>query len=392
MLTYLSIASVGLALGAFVIVMAVMNGFDRDLKSRIVAGIGAVRGFPTTGLIEYTLHIEQSILETPGVTAAAAELVIPALLRSTAGRDAVPATAEAEVTAVDLRQKIKTSPLGQTLLASSALPGPQEILLGSALAEKLRVEPGDSVDAVLMFPATGAPLTEKGAAPIQVTLRVSGLFRTGYYEMDAARAILPIDTVRNYFGLPASVAHAVEIGVTSPEDAPSVTATLQDRLGGEGLYFRSWRDMREPLFRAVDLEKRVMALILFLFGLVSVFSVLSALTATAVEKRRDLAALRAMGMTRRTVALVLFIAGGICGGLGVVLGSGLAISGHLLITRSGLFRLPSDIYDLDRLPSEWSTPLFAGSAAVLFCLALLAATFPAAVQARKSPSEALREE
>ena len=150
--------------------------------------------------------------------------------------------------------------------------------------------------------------------------------------------------------------------------------------------------MREPLFRAVNLEKRVMAIILSLFGLVAAFSVFSALTATSVEKRLELAILRAMGMSRGAVAKVLIFAGCICGGLGLLLGGMLSIAGHMLITRSEIFRLPSDIYDLDRLPSEWSTPLFAATGCILFALSVLAAIIPAALQAQKSPSAALREE
>lgn len=392
LLTYLSIASVGLTLGAFVIVMAVMNGFDRDLQSRIVAGIGAVRGFPLAGALAYTPNLDTAILETPGVTASTPEIHLSALLRSSRGHGGIPSTSEAEVTAVDLNQKIRTSPLNKQLLAGSALPSSHEILMGSALAEKLSVDVGDSVEAVLLFPSPEFPFAQAGSLPVQQALRVSGLYRTGYYEIDAASAILPIESVRPLFGLPPYEAHAIEIGVSSPGAAQAVTERLQDRLGKEGLYFRSWRDMRAPLFRAVDLEKRVMALILMLFGLVAVFSVLSALTATAVEKRRELAALRAMGMNRLGVASVLLTAGGICAGLGVLLGSALSIGGHLLITRGDFFRLPADVYDLDRLPSEWSTVLFAVSASLLFLLALIAATFPAVVQARKAPSEALREE
>ncbi len=374
------------------IVMAVMNGFDRDLQSRIVASIGAVRGFSSAGALAYTPALDTAILATPGVTASSPEIHLSALLRATHAHGGIPAASEAEVTAVDLNKKIRTSPLNKQLLAGSALPSSHEILLGSALAEKLAVDIGDSVEAVLLFPSSEFPFAQFGAAPVQLTLKVSGLYRTGYYEVDAAGVILPIETVRPLFGLPTHEAHVIEIGVTSPKEAQAVTERLQTRFGNEGLYFRSWRDMRAPLFRAVDLEKRVMALILLLFGVVAVFSVLSALTATAVEKRRELAVLRAMGMNRFGVASVLLTAGSICAGLGVLLGSALSIGGHLLITRSNFFRLPADVYDLDRLPSEWSTALFASSAVVLFFLALLAATFPAIVQARKAPSEALREE
>lgn len=392
LLTYLSIGSVGLTLGAFVIVMAVMNGFDRDLQTRIVAGIGAVRGFPIVGLLAYTPNLDTAILETPGVTASAPEILLSGLLRSPAGRPGIASTSEAEVTAVSIEQKIKTSQLQSHLMGRSTLPGPREILLGTALAEKLSIEVGDSVEAVLLFSSPDPVFAERATGPIQMTLGVSGIYRTGYYEMDATTAILPIEMVREMFGLSPLLAHSIEIAVADPQTAPEVAANLQNRLGSEGLYFRSWRDMREPLFRAVKLEKRVMAIILLLFGLVSVFSVLSALTATAIEKRRELAALRAMGMNRLGVASVLVTAGGICAGLGVVLGSVLAIAGHLLITRSAWFRLPADIYDLDRLPSEWSTAIFATAASVLFFLSLIAALFPAVVQARKAPSQALREE
>ncbi|OGH59186.1 MAG: hypothetical protein A3G34_02565 [Candidatus Lindowbacteria bacterium RIFCSPLOWO2_12_FULL_62_27] len=391
LLTYLSIGSVGLTLGAFVIVMAVMNGFDRDLQARIISGTGAVRGFPLSGWLNYTEDIQRAVLETPGVTSASAELQVSGLMRPIPGRPGLSGLSEAAVTGVDVSQKALTGTLRRQLQAQSVFPADEEILLGSALADKLGVDRGDSVEAILAIPALTSS-AHGGPGPIVTTWRVSGTYRTGYYEFDASGAIVPIGTLRRHLGLSDDLVHSVEIGVSDPGAADAVSARLQARLGAEGLYFRSWREMREPLFRAVRLEKRVMAIILFLFGLVSVFSVLSALTATAVEKRRELAALRAMGLPRRRVAGLFLTAGGICGGLGLLLGSAVAAGGHLLITKSDLFRLPSEVYDLDRLPSEWSTPLYVCSAAILFVLSLAAATFPAHVQSRKPPSEALREE
>ena len=391
LLTYLSVGSVGLTFAAFVIVMAVMNGFDRDLQTRIISSIGAIRGFSLIGAMACTPQIEKTILETPGVSASTPEVRLSALLRAGGGPRHVPITAEADVTAVSIERKIKTSPLEKQLVGRSLLPDLGEILLGAALAEKLSVEPGDTIEAVLLFPSTDLAHPE-GGQPVETKFRVSGVYRTGYYEIDATAAILPIESVRRIFGIPEVLAHNIEIAVIDREDVESVNSNLSERLLPSGLYFRTWRDMREPLFRAVNLEKRVMAMILSLFGLVAAFSVFSALTATSVEKRLELAALRAMGMGRRAVSSVLIYAGCICGGLGLLLGGALAIAGHLLITRSGIFRLPSDIYDLDRLPSEWSTPLFAQTACVLFALSVLAAIIPAVLQAQKSPSAALREE
>lgn len=381
MLTYLSICSVGLTLAAFVTVLSVMNGFDRDLQDRIVSSIGAIRGFPLRGVgrpAVYTPRMEKSILETPGVLSATPEARVSAILRG------VPSdiVCEAEITVVSIASKIKTSPLDQQLLGVSRMPAAGEILLASALAEKLSIVPGDSLWAILILESANFP----------ATFRVSGTYRTGYYEMDERSAILPIETLRALVGVHGVPVHSVEIAVSRRDEVQAVTASLTDSLLKDGMYFRSWRDMREPLFRAVNLEKRVMALILSLFGIVSVFSVFSALTATAVEKRRELATLRAMGMTRGGVAAVLIFAGFICAGLGTMLGSALSVSGHLLITRSDFFRLPSDIYDLDRLPSAWSTELFASAAGVLFVLSLAAAAIPAIVQAGKAPSAALRDE
>ncbi len=391
LLTYLSIASVGLALSAFVIVMAVMNGFDRDLQARILGGVGAVRGFSIAGTIAFTPEVEKTVRETPGVVDVTPEIQVSALIRASAAGHPAPSTREALIYAVPIDRKIRTSPLQHQLQDLSRLPDSGEILLGSALAEKLSVRPGDRVDAVILFPSKSPPYAET-SAPVQTDFRVSGVFRTGYYEFDQGSVIAPAETIRRLFGLPPSLAHALEIGVRNPDDAESIAGGLEQALSKDGFYFLSWKDLRAPLFRAVRLEKRVMALILSLFGVIAVFSVLSALSATAVEKRKELATLRAMGMTRGRVAQVLVTAGAIAGLLGVILGAGLALAGHVLITRSSLFSLPADIYDLDRLPSEWSTALFAAAATVLFVLSILAATIPAVAQARKSPSVALREE
>ncbi|MBI4179524.1 ABC transporter permease [bacterium] len=392
LLTYLSILSVGLALGAFVIVLSVMNGFDRDLQARIVAGIGAVRGYAISGRMNLTPEREAVILATPGVTGVTPELQVSALLRASSRGPGLAASGEAQVTAVPIDRKMQTSPLARQLKPGSALPGETQILLGSALAEKLAVDIGSQIDAVFLVPPGSSPLFAAAGVSEEMRLEVSGIYRTGYYEVDAASALLPAVVLRAIFGLHPDLAHTLEIGVSDPEAAQTVAADLQAALLKDGLYFRSWKDLREALFKAIRLEKLVMSLILALFGLIAVFSVLSALTSTAVEKRRELAALRAMGMTRGAVASVLITAGAIAGGLGVFLGGILSAGAHLLITRGDLIRLPPDIYDLDRLPSEWSTGIFLAAAAALFCLSILAASLPAVIQSKKAPSEALREE
>ncbi len=390
-LTYVSILSVGMTLSSFVIVMAVMNGFDRDLQSRIVSSIGAIRGFPIAGVLAYTAELREDIQSVPGVLAVTPELELSALLRSPSSGRLHTAAVESQIIAVPLPQKSHTSSLDRHLTPGSRLPVGGDILLGESLADKLSVERGDSLQAIVLFPATHEAVTTRDR-PVEAGFRVSGTYRTGYYEVDASRSILARSTIDPLFDLPPALAHSLEIAVDDPSAAPAIAARLDERVGARGLYFRSWRQMREPLFRAVNLEKRVMGMILSIFGFISVFCVLSALIATSIEKRRELAALRAMGMTRREQSVVLLVSGAIAAGLGIVLGTIMAGCGHQIITRSDLFRLPPEIYDLDRLPSAWSTPLFLASAAALFVLSVLASAIPAAIQSRNSPSEALREE
>jgi lipoprotein-releasing system permease protein len=260
------------------------------------------------------------------------------------------------------------------------------IWLGNVLAEELEVRCGDTVRLVAMAgQGTGTP----GATAIR-DYRVEGVFEVGMYEYDASLAFLSLGEAQDFFGMESRVT-GLEVRLEDIRHTDRVEQGIQERLGYP-FWVKTWREINPNFFSALKLQKVVMFLVLILIILVGGFNIISTLIMNVLEKRREVAILKAMGATQRAIGRVFLFQGLILGLIGALLGLALGYGLCFLAGSYPLIRLDPDIYYLSHLPVEVRPIefLLVGLSAVVLCA--LATIYPARQAAKLDPAEVLRYE
>lgn len=263
------------------------------------------------------------------------------------------------------------------------LPG---IIVGQELARTLRLYVGDEVNVVSPFGELGPT----GPMPKSRPFRVAGIFYSGMYEYDMKYTYVTLETAQRFLATGDAIS-GIDLKVDRIERAPEVAATLANRLDRPDLRVRDWQEMNKNLFGALELEKLAMFITLGIAILVAGFCVFGTLTLMVQEKSREVAILKAMGATRRSIVGLFLVEGLLIGLLGAALGLGL---GFLVCYQAEHFgiRMNPEVYYIDQLPVHIDGFEFAavGVSAALVCLA--ATIFPAVLASRMSPVDALRYE
>jgi lipoprotein-releasing system permease protein len=391
-LSFISVVSMlGLALGVavLIVVLSVMNGFERELRSRILS----VTAHATLVGIDGTLpdwRAAQRLAEThPEVSAAVPYIEVQAMLvhgaRSapTQLRGVLPAQ---ERRAVSLAQRISGGSIDQLQ------PGSYRIVLGDALAETLGVKVGDSV--VLIAPR--GSVTPAGFTPTMRRFQVSGLFHSGMYEYDSALALAPLQDAARIYRLGDKVT-GLRLALRDPLAAPRVVRELAQQIGG-GFYISDWTRNHASFFRSIQVSKTMMFMILVLVVAVAAFNIVATLVMVVKEKRPAIATLRTLGALPRNVLGIFTVQGMLIGLTGTVGGAllGWFISVHVAglvaaIERlSGQQFLDARVYFMSELPAyvEWHDVLRVCALAFLLCT--VATLYPAWRAALTQPAEALR--
>lgn len=394
-ISFISVVSmIGLVLGvtALITVLSVMNGFERELRDRILgmashATIQALDGSlkdweRVSGRVE---HADSRILAVAPYVAGEAMLsalgnISGALVR---GVDPAPEQRVAQIEEHMIRGSLEDLESGLF-----------RIILGYELAIQLGVRVGDNV--VLMAPQ--ASVTPAGVLPRMRRFVVAGLFEVGMYEFDRSTAFIHLDDARAVFqtgegvtGLRLRLSDMMQAGVVSRDVARS--------LGG---LFRvsDWTQQHASLFRAIQMEKVVMFIILSLIVAVAAFNIVSTLVMLVTDKQSDIAILRTLGLKPASVMLVFIVQGVIIGAVGVLLGvvGGVSLALNIdvvvpFIERvTGTQFLSADVYYINELPSDLRLQDVLRVSGLAFLLTLLATLFPAWRAARTRPAEALRYE
>ena len=395
-ISFISLTSmVGIALGvaALIIVLSVMNGFQQELRARI---LGVASHLQITG-VNNVLADWQSLAaraeQNPHVEASAPYIMAQGMLSY--GQ----AVQGAIVRGILPAQEERVAELGGHMRAGrleDLKPGEFGVVLGVELAQALGVGIGDKV--VVLAPQ--GQFTPTGVVPRIKQFRVVGLFEIGMYEYDAGLALIHMEDAAKLYRM-ADTVSGLRLKLDDLFRAPAVSHALHEALTPAGQYYISdWTQQHANFFRAVQMEKRVMFLILALIVAVAAFNIVSTLVMAVTDKRADIAIMRTFGASPRSIMKIFIVQGALIGVIGTVSG---AVFGVLIALNietivpfiEHVFNvqfLSKDVYYISDLPSQllWSDVVTI--TVMSFVLSLLATLYPSWRAAKTNPAEALRYE
>ncbi len=386
--TWASLAGVALGVAALITILSVMNGFEAESRSRLLSLAGHATVYRTDGAAFDGAGLADVARRAPGVVGAAEVIEQQALIVH--GEEMAPAT----LRGVDPLREESVTRMSEFLDGASLqdlVPGEDRLFLGRALAFQLHVVPGEEV--TLLLPT----VDEDGAlVPRLRTFHVAALFEAGFAEHDATLAIGVLADVASFAGTQGAT--GLRLRYSDPYLAPA--AARQFVSGQAGLAVRDWTEENAGYFRAVRLEKTMMALILLLVVAVAAFNIVAMLVMVVRAKRTDIAILRTIGLSAPRIVRVFLAQGLLIGWSGAVVGvaAGTLLATHVDAVAGALQRLfgfeifDSSVYYITQIPSrlEAVDVLLIGGAA--FLLTLLATIYPSRRAAAVAPAEALRYE
>ncbi|OGB93932.1 MAG: ABC transporter permease [candidate division NC10 bacterium RIFCSPLOWO2_12_FULL_66_18] len=400
-ITFISIAGVAVGVMALIVVMAVMSGFEFDLRNKILgtnAHIWVLR-YGERGIEDPGAALA-AVREVPGVRAAS-PFTYNEVLLTAAGRSAGTVLRGIDlasaVEATDFRKTLRGA--SEELTAAMASPRPvfppEGIVLGSYLASSLGVSVGSPVDVLLPL---GGDLSPLGVMPRMRRFTVVGIFQVGFAEFDSKLAMVAIPTAQQLFRMGPAVS-GIEVRVTDIYRAAEVAETVRARL--KFPYFtRTWMELNRNFFSALRVERIVMFVILTMIVLVAAFGIISTLIMLVMQKRKEIAVLKSMGATGTSLTTVFIVQGMIIGAAGTILGllAGLSIARNLdpIVAAVewifGFKAFPQEVYLLDKLPARILWPDVVAITVTAFVITFLATIIPSRQAARVDPVVAIRYE
>jgi lipoprotein-releasing system permease protein len=392
-ISFISVVSMlGLIIGitALITVISVMNGFAAELQSRI---LGAVSQATITGVAQSMPNWQQALSiaeQDPHVKGAAPYVEREAFLRGNA------ASQGAIIRGILPDQEPKVADFGSKMIAGrldTLTSGSWGIVLGRDLALQLGVNVGDKI--IVYAPVISA--TPIGAVPRLRRFTVTGIFEIGMQEYDSGLAIINMHDAEKLYQM--SGPSGIRLKLDDLFAASKVSATLANRLG-DAYLVRGWMQQHANFFKAIAMEKIVMFIILSLIVAVAAFNLVSSLVMLVTDKQSDIAILRTLGATPRSIMGVFMIQGMMIGVMGIVIGvaCGVALAINVPTIVDGIQNLtgyqflPESVYYINNVPSklEWSN--VGWIAGMAFVFSLLATIYPAWRASRTQPAEALRYE
>jgi len=387
------VSMLGIALGvaALIIVLSVMNGFQKEVRDRMLSVVSHIEILAPNGAalpdLDATLAEAR---KNPQVIGAAPFIASQALLargedmKGTVVRGIDPAR-EPEVT--DLAVELKNTGLSQLVAGEFGM------VLGGELARSLGVHSGDKVTLI----APSGQVTPAGVVPRLKQMTVVGTFDSGHYEYDSALVLIHQDDAAKIFRLEGPT--GIRLKLKDLNEARSVAAQLALSLTGD-LIIRDWTRQNRTWFSAVQLEKRMMFIILTLIVAVAAFNLVSTLVMTVTDKRADIAILRTLGASPASIMGIFVVQGAMVGVIGTLAGLalGLGVAFNIDVIVPALERLlsasflPKDIYLINRMPSDPQSADIMPIAIISLVLAFLATIYPSWRASRVNPAEALRYE
>jgi len=388
-----AISVIGIALGMTVLitVLSVMNGFQREIRTRILGVASHVQLSAPAGRLDNWRQVAAGAKRNPEVLAAAPFVSAQGLLthgsavRGAFVRGIVPADEER---VSDISKFMRHGRL------ENLKPGDYGIVLGVELARALRAGPGDKV--VMIAPQ--GQVTPAGVIPRLRKFTVVGIFGVDHYEYDSGLALIALEDAQRLFRFGAAVS-GVRLKLEDLFQSIRVARDLVRELGPD-VYATDWTMQHANFFRAVQIEKRMMFLIVLLIIAVAAFNIVSSLMMAVKDKNSDIAILRTLGASPGGITKIFLIQGIMIGALGTVLGliGGVALASNVevvvpfLESLFGIKFLSKDVYYISELPSELRAPDVVITAVISFVLTVLATIYPSYRASKVNPAEALRYE
>jgi lipoprotein-releasing system permease protein len=384
LISFISILGVGVGVMALLIALALMTGLQGELRERIVGSAAHIYVSKIGGALDVDEEIRK-LSAIPRVVGAAPVVVGKALVSSQSGNeqfiDLKGIVPEREKTVTRLDRAMVAGTLDA--LANPVTEGPDGILIGRDLASALGVRIGDTVRVI----TPEGTLTPFGPAFRPRLFRVGGVFSLGLYEFDRNYGFVRLDVARRILG--EDTPQFVELRVDDMFAAKSVTESIPERLGAEYVA-QDWADMNGALFSALWLEKMAISITIGLIVMVAALNIIASLVLLVMEKSRDIAILKTMGSSAKSIRRIFMLQGLIIGLAGT--GAG-AIGGCALIyvlDRYKLIQVPIDVYQISYVPFTLQPLDFVivVLSAILICF--VATIYPSRQAARLDPAQALR--
>ena len=373
---------------ALIIVLSVMNGFEEDIKTKILGTQSHIVISSFKGGISDPASILKAVMKEKGVVAATPFILSQGLVSAAGGISGV------VIRGIDPQSAAKVIRLKEIITQGSfsKLDG-SGVLVGSELASFAGIGIGD---AVTLISPTGT-ITPLGMIPKSMTFIVRGIFSTGMYEFDSNMVYISMDAAKKLFMM--EMPSGIEIKVVDIYAADTIAKDIVKHLGG-GFWAKTWKDMNKSLFSALRLEKTIMFIILLFIILVAAFSIISTLIMLVMEKRKEIAILKSMGATTEQILKIFITLGmtiGISGTLlGVVLGLALTNNLNAVVAAVeyvfGIEVMPKDVYYITGLPTKVDPIEVSLIAIASLLLSLLATIYPARQAANQDPVEIIRYE
>ena len=399
LISLISLLGVVIGVATLDIVLAVMTGFEQDLRDKILGMNPHIVVVSYAGPVDGDPKLVDRVREVPGVVGAGAFVYGQAMLsvgRGAAGvvvRGIDPKTAGA---VVDVERHLQSGTLGELAVPHAVTLPPEEgggrvelpgLLIGGELARQLGVAAGDVVSLISPLGTPGPT----GMVPRIKRFVLAGVFDSGMFDYDTTLAYMALPDAQRFFDLKGAVT-GIEARVRDVYGARDVARRIEAALGGFPYRARDWMEVNRNLFSALKLEKVVYGIVLCLIVVVAAFNILATLTMVVKEKRRDIAILKSMGGSSTSIGRIFILNGAVIGVAGTVLGNLLGLAGCWVLARYQFIELPKDVFLVTTVPVRVDPVNFVVVAFVSIAICVIAALSPARRAASLVPVEVIRYE
>ena len=382
--TFFTAIGVMIGVAALTITLAVMSGFEANLRSRILSLTPHIQIARYGGMSDYTA-LEAQAGKVPGVAGADAFIIGQAMLTSkTAARGVLvrgidPAN---PVATAELRRYIDQGELAS--LNTSSARGVSGLAIGASLAEKLQVKPGDQVKMVSLVTVGGGEIRATSTPSV-----VGATFTSGIQYVDENVVFMDLRQAQAFFGRPGHV-DGIEVHLANLDATGRITTQLRKMFPYPPYRVRNWIEINKAASAGFAMLKTVYSLVLVLLIGVAAFNLVAMLIMVVMEKRKDIAILMTMGATAEAVRLIFIIKGLVVGALGTIAGLVLGALGCFTLARYHFIHIPREIYGVSTLPVAPSPSAFAWVAVAALALCFVATLYPARQASKQLPVEVIR--